>query len=250
MKNQFKLALVLFILGFTGVLSTLTAEFPLPVEALDLLNQNFSNWQLKALLLINPTIFLVLGIALGILFYKKVGLELPLIEGILFHKKLPTLYPLLIVGIGGGIFSGLLITITTLIFQPYMADEFLRISISSHPNLTVRFLYGGITEEIIVRFGIMTFIIWLTYRLINLLKPVVYWIGILISSLIFALLHLPLLFALMSDPTPAVISYVILANTLGGIVFGWLYWKRGLEMAMLAHMMTHVVLVIGQVYTP
>ena len=250
MKNQFKLALVLFILGFTGVLSTLTAEFPLPVEALDLLNQNFSNWQIKALLLINPTIFLVIGIILGTLFYKKVGLELPLIEGILFHKKLPPLYPLLIVGIGGGIFSGLLITITTLIFQPYMADEFLRISISSHPNLPVRFLYGGITEEIIVRFGIMTFIIWLTYRLIKHLKPVVYWIGILISSLVFAMLHLPLLFALMSDPSPAVISYVLLANTLGGIVFGWLYWKRGLEMAMLAHMMTHVVLVLGQVYTP
>ena len=139
---------------------------------------------------------------------------------------------------------------TTLIFQPYLADEFLRINISSHPNLAVRFLYGGFTEEIIVRFGIMTFIIWLTYRLFKLLKPVVYWIGILISSLIFALLHLPLLFALISDPSTSIISYIILANTLGGIVFGWLYWKRGLEMAMLAHMMTHVVLVLGQVYTP
>ena len=247
MKNQFKLALVLFILGFAGVLSTLTAEFPLPVEALDMLNQNFDNWQIKALWLINPTIFLILGITLGSLFYKKVGLELPLIEGLLFHKKIPQLYPLLIVGIGGGIFSGLLITVTTLIFQPYLANDFLQISSSFHPNLAVRFLYGGVTEEIIVRFGIMTFLIWLVFRLFKQLKPLVYWIGILISSFIFALLHLPLLFALLGDPSAAVIWYVILANSLGGIVFGWLYWKRGLEMAMLAHMMTHVVLVFGQV---
>ena len=247
MKKRFKLALVLFILGFTGVLSLLTAEFPLPVEALDILNQNFDNWQIKALLLINPTIFLVLGTILGIMFYKKVGLELPLIEGLVFHKKLPKLYPLLIVGIGGGIFSGLLITITSLIFQPFMAEEFLQINASFHPNLAVRFLYGGITEEIIMRFGIMTFIIWLIFRIYRKLGPAVYWVGILISSLIFALLHLPLLFALLSDPTPAVIFYTILANTLGGIVFGLLYWKRGLEMAMLAHMMTHVVLVFSQV---
>ena len=247
MKSQYKLALVLFILGFAGVLSTLSMEFPLPVDAKDILNQTFSQWQIKALYLINPTILLIMGVVVGTLFHKKVNLELPLIEGQLFHKKLPKLYPLLIVGIGGGIFSGLLITITTLIFQPYLADDFLRISDSFHPNLAVRFLYGGLTEEIIVRFGIMTLLVWVGFKLFKTLRPAVYWVGILISSLIFALLHLPLLFALLQDPTPAVIWYVIIANTSGGIVFGWLYWRKGLEMAMLAHILTHVVLVLGQV---
>lgn len=247
MKQRFKLALVIFFLGFIGVLSTLSMEFPLPVEARDLLNQTFRPWQIKALYLVNPTILLIMGVVLGSLFYKKVKLELPLIESLLFGKKLPKLYPLLIVGIGGGIFSGLLITITTLIFQPYLTDDFLRISDSFHPNPAVRFLYGGITEEIIVRFGIMTLLIWLVFKLSGHLKPVVYWIGILISSLIFALLHLPFLFALLDDPSPAVIWYVIIANSFGGIVFGWLYWRRGLEMAMLAHILTHVVLLLGQV---
>ena len=247
MNKQLKLALVLFILGFAGVLSTLTAEFPLPREALTLLNQNFTDGQINALLLINPTLFLILGIALGTSFYKKLGLTLPLIESLLCKKKIPKLYPMLIVGIGGGIFSGLLITITTLLFQSYLPDEFLQLNESFHPGLAVRFLYGGITEEIIVRFGIMTFIIWLAYKLMHSLRPAVFWIGILLSSLIFALLHLPFLFALLEEPSSAVIAYVLMANSLGGIVFGWLYWKIGLEMAMLAHIITHVVLVLSQV---
>ena len=247
MNKQLKLALVLFILGFAGVLSTLTTEFPLPSEALSLLNQNFADWQIKALLLINPTLFLVFGIVLGTLFYKKVGLGLPLIESLLCKKKIPKLYPLLIVGIGGGIFSGLLITITTLFFQSYLPYEFLQISESFHQNLAVRFLYGGLTEEIIVRFGIMTFIIWLIFKLMHSLGPAIYWTGILLSSLIFALLHLPFLFAILEEPSASVIAYVLLANSLGGIVFGWLYWHRGLEMAMLAHIITHVVLVLGQI---
>ena len=247
MKKQYKLALVLFTLGFAGILSTLTAEFPLPGEAQAILNQKFTKWQIKALMLINPTLFLILGIVLGSLFYKKVNLRLPIIESILCRKKMPKLYPMLIVGLGGGIFSGLLIILTTLSFQPYLPLEYLQLDQNYHANLAVRFLYGGFTEEIIMRFGFMTFTVWIAHKLFNSLGSAVYWTGILLSSLIFALLHLPLLFALLEDPSPAIIWYVILANSFGGVVFGWLYWRQGLEMAMLAHILTHVALVLGQV---
>jgi len=37
----------------------------------------------------------------------------------------------------------------------------------------------------------------------------------------------------------------VVYNTIGGVVFGWLYWKHGLEHAMLAHfgadIIVHVV---------
>jgi membrane protease YdiL (CAAX protease family) len=35
---------------------------------------------------------------------------------------------------------------------------------------------------------------------------------------------------------------VIVANSLFGLIAGYLYWKRGLESAMLAHMLAHVLL--------
>jgi hypothetical protein len=38
------------------------------------------------------------------------------------------------------------------------------------------------------------------------------------------------------------VVYVISANSLFGFVAGFLYWRRGLEAAMIAHMFAHVVL--------
>ena len=54
------------------------------------------------------------------------------------------------------------------------------------------------------------------------------------SALLFGAGHLPTTATLM-PLTPLVITRALLLNGLGGIVFGWLYWKRGLLAAMLAH---------------
>jgi membrane protease YdiL (CAAX protease family) len=35
---------------------------------------------------------------------------------------------------------------------------------------------------------------------------------------------------------------VILLNAVGGIIFGWLYWKKGLESAMISHFSADIVL--------
>jgi len=60
-------------------------------------------------------------------------------------------------------------------------------------------------------------------------------------------MHLPAVYALIGQLDNVVVGYIMAANTIGGIVFGWLYWRKGLETAMLAHMTTHVVLMIGQI---
>ena len=46
----------------------------------------------------------------------------------------------------------------------------------------------------------------------------------------------------MTPLTPALITRTIVLNSLAGIAFGWLYWRRGLEAAMLAHFSTDIVL--------
>lgn len=246
MNQKLKLALVLFFLGFTGILSLLTMELPLPSEAREFLSQMYTSAQIKGLLLANPTIFLLLAILLGIFTYHKVNLSLPLIESWLAKKKLPYVYPLLIIGIGGGLFAGLIMILSALVFQPFLPAEFLQMGNYFRPNAAVRFLYGGITEEIIVRFGIMSASIWLLFKLLKHKRNYIYWIGILFSSLLFAIMHLPAVYALIGQLDNMVIGYIMAANTLGGIVFGWLYWRKGLETAMLAHMTTHVVLMMGQ----
>jgi membrane protease YdiL (CAAX protease family) len=247
MNEKLKLALVLFFLGFMGVLSLLSMELPLPSEAREILSQMYTGGEIKVLLLVNPTILLILGILLGIFTYTKVDLRLPVLESWLSKKKLPYVYPLMIIGIGGGLFAGLVMILSTLVFQPFLPAEFLQMGNYFRPNAAVRFLYGGFTEEIIVRFGLMSFTIWLLARLLKHNKNYIYWTGILFTSLLFAIMHLPAVYALIGQLDNVVVGYIMAANTIGGIVFGWLYWRKGLETAMLAHMTTHVVLMIGQI---
>jgi hypothetical protein len=43
----------------------------------------------------------------------------------------------------------------------------------------------------------------------------------------------------------AVIGFVVLANSVFGVIAGYLYWKLGLESAMIAHMFVHVIILIA-----
>jgi len=42
--------------------------------------------------------------------------------------------------------------------------------------------------------------------------------------------------------TPLVILRTVVMNGLLGIVLGWLYWKRGLEAAMISHFSADIIL--------
>ncbi len=246
MKRKLKLAVVLFFLGFTGVLSLLWMEFPLPEGTREILSQSFTEWQLRGLILINPTLLLLFGVICGTFLYKRAKLKIPVFRALIFKKKMPSLYPLFIIGLGGGLFAGLLMTLCNIIAQPYLPSEFLRISLDFSPPLLIRILYGGVTEEIIMRFGVMTFLVWLIALIGNTYHAYVYWSAIVISSLVFGILHLPLVFALVPYPPTALISYIVITNAVGGLVFGWLFWKKGLAAAMMAHMITHLVMLGAQ----
>ena len=103
--------------------------------------------------------------------------------------------------------------------------------------------YGAIPEELLLRLGLMTLLVWVGARLTRTSspRPIVMWAAIVITALLFGAGHLPTTAALL-PLTPLVIARALLLNGLGGLVFGWLYWKRGLLAAMLAHFSTDLVL--------
>lgn len=92
--------------------------------------------------------------------------------------------------------------------------------------------YGGISEEVLTRLFIMTAVVYVS----NLLGlgNAAYWIGIIFASLLFGVGHLPAAFALFGK-SKIVLYRTILLNTIPGILFGYLYWKFGIEIAMIAH---------------
>jgi membrane protease YdiL (CAAX protease family) len=89
----------------------------------------------------------------------------------------------------------------------------------------------------------MTLLIWIGIKITKKSKPT--QIGIIISialvAIIFGLGHLPIT-ASLTKITPLIVIRAVILNGIGGVVFGWLYWKKGLEAGMIAHFTADIFL--------
>jgi membrane protease YdiL (CAAX protease family) len=102
--------------------------------------------------------------------------------------------------------------------------------------------YGGIAEELQLRLFLMTLLVWLlTLAGKHRPKPALFWLAIVVAAIAFGAGHLPAAQQVWGLSGIVVVRTIVL-NALGGLVFGWLYWKRGFEMAMLGHFSADIVL--------
>lgn len=110
-------------------------------------------------------------------------------------------------------------------------------------------IYGAVNEEVLLRLFLFTFIYFIFRKFgksANDNRLLLLWIVNIIVSIIFGLGHLPEALKL-TTPSSFEIFRILLLNGISGIVFGWLYWSRGLWTAMVAHFVTdlmiHVLLI-------
>jgi hypothetical protein len=103
--------------------------------------------------------------------------------------------------------------------------------------------YGGINEEVLMRLFLVSLVACLLARAWRrdaaAPRAGVMWSAILLVALLFGLGHLPAA-SMVGELTPALVTRVIVLNTVAGLVFGWLFWRRGLEAAMVAHATAHL----------
>lgn len=247
MNKKIILAILLLVLGLAGVLSTLSMNIPLTPEQEAILSAQFTPEQIKLLTLVNPTILLIIALAIGVGLKDKVALQVPVFEFLVGPRtNKPQYKKIALQGLYGGVLAGVLLSLIGFIYNPLLPEEFKLLGESLKPTLAARFLYGGITEELLMRFGLMTLIIWLLATVSKQRSNWVYFMGIAISALVFAFGHFPVAYQAVEHPSVLWLSYIILGNTIGGIIFGWLYWKRGLESAMIAHIFAHIIMVIAE----
>ena len=178
--------------------------------------------------------------------YKRVGFKLPILENLLEGKEVITyLKSILSISIGLGVLSGILIVLLSLLFTP--VSSIFENASTSVPiwKAFLACFYGGIGEEILLRLFLMTLIVWIIFKIKKTAdgNPTVIsiWLAIIISAVIFGLGHLPITSTITSI-TPLIIVRAVLLNGIGGIIFGWLYWKKGLESAMISHFSADIVL--------
>lgn len=186
------------------------------------------------------TLLSLIGLRIG----HRAGLGAPWLRALLAGKPLPELpWALSILAGIGAAFAVLGLSLLT---DPYLPMRLQAPAVTAAGatalNGFLASFYGGIAEEIQLRLFLTTLIVWLFARLSNKRPAVtVYWIAIIVAALLFGAGHLPA--AAHVWPLDAlVVARTILLNAVAGIVFGWLYWKRGLEMAMLAHFSADLIL--------
>lgn len=198
----------------------------------------FSLATVLALSLLQSTVLIAVATFVGIFLAKKVHLGAPILEEWL--KNLPiksSLKKILRLAVPLGIITGVLIIGFDALFA-FVGEPLPVVSAPIWQGFLASF-YGGIVEEILLRLFFMTLLVWI---LSKLAKPsVAAWSAILLSSILFGLGHLPAT-QLLVELTPLIIFRALLLNGIGGLVFGWLYWKKGLLSAMIAHFSTDIVL--------
>ena len=252
MSVRVKLFLILFLAGLSGVMSLLLIDIEALIAVLPIPDKSQIpeiTPVIKVLSLIQPAVILGVAVLIGIALAPSVGLRSPAAEAAANGEDvMPALSPQILPGIIGGIIGGAAIVLTATVWTPMLPPDVVDV-VSQFQRLSplpLRLLYGGITEEILIRWGLMTLLVWAGFRFFQKGRSgpgaAVFAAAILISSLIFGIGHLPLAFMLVPEPTAPLILFAIIANSLFGFVAGFLYWKRGLESAIVAHMTAHLVM--------
>ena len=244
MKNyiNWKSFFILLSLSLISIVCVFPYVLTLQGELLKQLGQPI--WLIFIFQFVQSLILFSVAIFFGLFFTKKVNFQLPLIEAIIEKRD----YKNIIKNILGK--SILIGAVTALII--YGLDILFTIggaAISTHQNYApiwqklLAAVYGGTTEEILLRLFLMTFFIWISMKIFKKDKPTK--IGIILSiflaAIIFGLGHLPLT-ASLTELSPLIVTRAIILNGIGGIIFGWLFWKNGLESAMIAHFTTDIFL--------
>ena len=119
--------------------------------------------------------------------YDKVGFSVPTISSLLKIKKAEIQVTEQIKsGVLLGVLTGILIVIVSLIFKSSIPQEFIDLQNKIKITPIARFAYGGFTEELLIRYGFMTFVVWVVFKITKKLNNATYWIGISLAAVSFS----------------------------------------------------------------
>jgi hypothetical protein len=241
---------ILFGLGIAGIAMLAITSVSLVEQQLAKLSpERLANvpplWVLMLLQALQLTVLLAISILIGIGCAYRVGLRSHLIDYWVLHTpKIPYSVIEMRWSLGVGAATTIVLFLLDRLMQPAL-PEALRAANNTEPNWLsslTGMLYGGITEEILMRWGLMSLLVWIAWKWlkqgVTLPSQGMYQGAIVLAALVFGLLHLPATAAIV-PLTPVVIIRALLLNGIAGIGFGWLFWQYSLEAAMLAHISFH-----------
>ena len=172
----------------------------------------------------------------GYILSDKIGLMRP----VRFEKK-----PVMVT-IGMTLFTGLVLCTDLFYFRNHIPQ--VAAMYKGKPSFAywmASLLYGGVIEEIMLRLFMMSLIAYLAWKIFFRREadpPTGVIIAAnIIAALLFAAGHLPSTMQMFGEITPMILLRCFLLNGAGGLVFGYLYRKHGIQYSMMAHAGAHIV---------
>ncbi len=234
-----RLGLLLWVAGMLGAVVLTTTALP---QLLGQVTLPAPLWVILLASFAQSALLLALVVWAGVALAPAVGLRAPAFEAAVTGRPIvPALRSQLLPGLMAGVLGGMLLFAVGRYAPAALAEAQERLTLP----LVARVLYGGITEELLLRWGLMTSLVWLAWRFLQHRRGAVHagfvWLAIAVSAFIFGAGHLPAASVLVGALDANVVGFVIGANTAFGLLFGYLFWRYGLESAMIAHALAHVL---------
>jgi len=227
------------LLGFVGVLSLLLAPVPDSLHVIAPEIAALPPTLQKGVLLINPGVLVLVASLAGGILAHRVGL-VSVLAGTASAARWVGALPM---SVSIGLALGLSLAAADSIAAVMLGREWDALMAAPRNGGSVTVIgmfYGGIAEEIMLRWGVMSLIAWGLVSLIRSPSNVVcIYAAIALAALIFGAGHLPALAAYV-ELTPAIVARTLLLNFLAGLVYGYLFWRYDLESAVIAHASTHL----------
>lgn len=195
------------------------------------------NARMRMLSLLQGIVLVAISVFVGMIASKPLGFRIgtPLSE-----MPVPVL-----AGIAAG---AVIVLIELFLFTPHLPEALKSAAAGTNLPVWKRFLagfYGGINEELLMRFFLLSGLLWLVTRIWHTPGggpvPTAFIIINIVVAVIFGLGHLPAT-KMLTPITPLLVVRAIVLNSVAGIVFGWIYWRYGLAAAMVSHFFADMVL--------
>lgn len=249
--RELELSLQVFLLLMGGALVGALGLIPylLSLNADQLAELPMPLWAIVALTVVQTMVQAGLATGVGLWLGPRVGLGVPRLRAWLSGEAPlgPYLRSTVPVAVAAGAALGALVALLDgLLFAPQVAELAAALPGAAAPGPLQGFFasfYGGIVEELLLRLGFLTVVVWLGTKVTGAetAGPRLMWGAIIAAAILFGIGHMPAASALV-PMTPLMVTRILLLNALPGLLFGWLYWRRGLVAAMIAHFSTDIVL--------
>jgi len=192
----------------------------------------------RALQLINPALLVILAAVAGAWCAHRIGMR-SLVAGTADWAGAASV---LLISALAGVALGALVGWVDHLWAPLLGTDWQQLMQSEAgqaPPLAVRLLYGGLAEEVMLRWGLMSVLALGLVRLLGGYRALAMGAAIALSALLFAAAHLPAL-ASVIEPGPGLVARTLLLNGVAGIAYGLWFCRHHLEAAMALHACTHI----------